>query len=306
MAGTPDVILSVGGDLSPLLRQLRGLDKANKFNFSINDRASTLALGRIKAGADQVTSSIEAANQRVIAFGASALVIGSTIRAFNELVKSTIQVERTFIEINSVFTLSAKSLDQFSKSLFDVARQTGQSFEIAGKAALEFSRQGLTVEQTLIRTRDALTLTRQSGLDAAKSVEALTAAVNGFSQESLNTTQIVNKLVAVDTRFAVSSADLAEALSRVGSTAQDAGLGLDQLIGLVTSAQQITARGGAVIGNAFKTIFTRLGRTDTLDQLENLGIVVRDLQGNALSADRVLQNLAGTFDTLTEAQKQQD
>lgn len=305
MAGTPDVILSVGGDLSPLLRQLRGLDKANKFNFSINDRASTLALGRIKAGADQVTSSIEAANQRVIAFGASALVIGSTIRAFNELVKSTIQVERTFIEINSVFTLSAKSLDQFSKSLFDVARQTGQSFEVAGKAALEFSRQGLTVEQTLIRTRDALTLTRQSGLDAAKSVEALTAAVNGFSQESLNTTQIVNKLVAVDTRFAVSSADLAEALSRVGSTAQDAGLGLDQLIGLVTSAQQITARGGAVIGNAFKTIFTRLGRTDTLDQLENLGIVVRDLQGNALSADRVLQNLAGTFDTLTEAQKQQ-
>lgn len=305
MAGTPDVILSVGGDLSPLLRQLRGLDKANKFNFSINDRASTLALGRIRAGADQVTSSIEAANQRVIAFGASALVIGSTIRAFNELVKSTVQVEKTFAEINSVFTLSAKSLNQFSKSLFDVARQTGQSFEVAGKAALEFSRQGLTVEQTLIRTRDALTLTRQSGLDAAKSVEALTAAVNGFSRESLNTTQIVNKLVAVDTRFAVSSADLAEALSRVGSTAQDAGLGLDQLIGLVTSAQQITARGGAVIGNAFKTIFTRLGRTDTLDQLENLGIVVRDLQGNSLAADRVLQNLAKTFDTLTEAQKQQ-
>jgi TP901 family phage tail tape measure protein len=302
---SPDVILSIGGDLSPLLRQLRGLDKNNKFNFAINDRASTLALGRIRAGADQVTSSIEAANQRVIAFGASAIVIGSTIRAFNELAKSTVQVEKTFAEINSVFTLSAKSLNQFSKELFNVARQTGQSFEVAGKAALEFSRQGLTVEQTLIRTADALTLTRQSGLDAAKSVEALTAAVNGFSRESLTTTQIVNKLVAVDTRFAVSSADLAEALSRVGSTAQDAGLGLDQLIGLVTSAQQITARGGAVIGNAFKTIFTRLGRTDTLDQLENLGVVVRDLQGNSLSADRVLQNLAKTFDTLTEAQKQQ-
>jgi phage-related minor tail protein len=185
---SPDVILSIGGDLSPLLRQLRGLDKNNKFNFAINDRASTLALGRIRAGADQVTSSIEAANQRVIAFGASAIVIGSTIRAFNELAKSTVQVEKTFAEINSVFTLSAKSLNQFSKELFNVARQTGQSFEVAGKAALEFSRQGLTVEQTLIRTADALTLTRQSGLDAAKSVEALTAAVNGFSRESLTTT----------------------------------------------------------------------------------------------------------------------
>ena len=34
---------------------------------------------------------------------------------------------------------------------------------------------------------------------------------------------------------------------------QDAGVSLDELIALVTSAQQTTARGGAVIGNSFKT-----------------------------------------------------
>jgi len=75
---------------------------------------------------------------------------------------------------------------------------------------------------------------------------------------------------------------LAEALSRTGQAAQEAGVSLDQLNALVTSAQQSTARGGAVIGNALKTIFTRLQRTDTLDQLEAFNISVRDVQGNIL------------------------
>ena len=74
---------------------------------------------------------------------------------------------------------------------------------------------------------------------------------------------------------------------------------------MVTAAQQKTARGGKVIGNSFKTIFTRIGRTDTLNQLENLGIAVRDVEGNTIGAKRILTDLANTFDSLTESQKAQ-
>jgi UDP-glucose 4-epimerase len=48
-----------------------------------------------------------------------------------------------------------------------------------------------------------------------------------------------------------------EAIKRVGSSASDVGVSFDQLIALVTSAQQVTARGGSVIGNSFKTIFNK-------------------------------------------------
>lgn len=224
-----DLILTVGGDLNPLTRQLRGFLRENKINFAINDRQTNLALGRIRAGADAVNKAIEAANQRVIAFGASALILGGLIRSVRELVSVTVSVEKSFSEINAVFNLTSNNLSKFSRDIFNIARETGQSFDIAAKAALEFSRQGLSVEQTSLRVRDALTLTRQSGLEVTKSVESLTAAINGFARESLNSTQIINKLIAVDFRFAVSAKDLAEALSRVGSTAQDAGLNFDQL-----------------------------------------------------------------------------
>jgi len=260
-------------------------------------------LGRITGQVSEFNKSLEASNARVLAFGASAGAIFAVQKALTATVKSAIEVEKSLTDINVVLGVSSKSLAAFGGSLFKIAKDTGQSFEVVANAATELARQGLSVEQTLQRTSDALILTRLSGLDTVRSVEALTAAINSFSKAGLSSTQIINKLANVDAAFAVSSADLAEAISRVGSTAQDVGVDIDQLIALVTSAQQTTARGGAVIGNSFKTIFTRLQRADTLDALEGIGIAVRDLQGNALPAVQILDNLAGSFNSLSKAQQ---
>ena len=260
-------------------------------------------LGRITGQVSEFNKSLEASNARVLAFGASAGAIFAVQKALSATIKSAIEVEKALTDINVVLGVSGKSLANFGDALFKIAKNTGQSFDVVAVAATELARQGLSVEQTLQRTSDALILTRLSGLDTVRSVEALTAAVNSFSRAGLNSTQIINKFANVDAAFAVSSADLAEAISRVGSTAQDVGVDIDQLIALVTSAQQTTARGGAVIGNSFKTIFTRLQRSDTLDSLEGIGIAVRDLEGNALPAVQILNNLAGSFTNLSKAQQ---
>jgi hypothetical protein len=58
---------------------------------------------------------------------------------------------------------------------------------------------------------------------------------------------------------------------RVGSSAAQSGVSLNELIAIVTSAQQTTARGGAVIGNSFKTIFTRLQRGKVVEFIRKFG-----------------------------------
>ena len=296
-----DIIISVDGDTRPLEAKL-GKISARTVNLNLKDSLSQ-PLGRITGKVSEFQKSLEASNARVLAFGASAGAIYTVQKAFSEIVKSTIEVEKSLADINVVLNASTKDLGKFGSSLFGIAKSTGQSFDQVSKAATEFARQGLGVAETLKRTSDALILSRLSGLDAASSVETLTAAVNTFSRAGITSTQIINKLANVDASFAVSTGDLAEAISRVGSTAQDVGVDLDQLIALVTSAQQTTARGGAVIGNSFKTIFTRIQRADTLDALEGVGVAVRDLQGNVLPAMQVLDNLAKTFGKLTQAQQ---
>ena len=235
-----DVILRVDADTRAAEAKIGKL--GNK-SINLNTKNFNQPLGKITGQLGEFEKSLEASNARVIAFGASAGAIFAVQRALSETIKSAIDVEKSLTDINVILNLSSESLSKFGGSLFDIAKNTGNTFKSVAEAATELSRQGLGVEETLKRTQNALILTRLSGLGAADAVEALTATINGFSKEALNSSEIVNKFAAVDAAFAVSSADLAEAIKRVGSSASEAGVSLDQLIGIVTAAQQITARG---------------------------------------------------------------
>jgi TP901 family phage tail tape measure protein len=300
--------LDVHGNTKPLEAAVQAAVnriRRTPIKITVDDKGATQPLGNMKRAADEFSKSMEAANARILAFGASMAIINGVADAFKGMVRNMVEVEKSLADINVVMGLSAQNLDKFGDGLFKVAKETGAAFRVAADAATEYARQGLSVEESLKRTRDALVLTRLTGMDSAEAVKSLTAAMNTYGNQIKDTTQLVSKFAAVDVQFAVSAEDFAAAISRTGQAAKTAGVDIDELIGIVTSAQQQTARGGAVIGNALKTIFTKTGRTDTLNQLEDLGIAVRDLEGNTIGAKRILTELANTFDHLSESQKAQ-
>ena len=260
-------------------------------------------LGRVSGLATEFEKSIAASNARVIAFGASVGIINGVQNAFATLVKTTIEVEKSLANIAIISGKTTQELEPFSRALFEIAKTTSQSFQTASEAALEFSRQGLGLEETLKRTQDALTLTRFTTLSAAEAVDVLTAAANSFGATGITTSEILNKLVAVDTKFAVSAEDLAKGLSRAGSIAQEVGVSFDELNAIVTIAQERTARGGAVIGNAFKTIFTRIRSDETIKALQSIGIYSFDAEGRLRPVVSLLEELAGKINTLSETKR---
>tara|TARA_R110002153_G_scaffold43986_4_gene124156 strand:+ start:14058 stop:19388 length:5331 start_codon:yes stop_codon:yes gene_type:complete len=280
---------------------------AQSFNASLNVTLNTAslnastkqvrqALGRITGQASEFQKSLDASTARVFAFGATTAVLNGVTQSFKKLISTTIEVEKRLIEVNSIFQATEASFNKFRNSIFQVAKETGQSFSTVADGAAELARQGLSAEETALRLKSALVLTRISGLDAEKSVKALTAAINGFESAGLKHTEIVNKMVAVDTAFAVSAQDLAEAFSRAGSTAEDAGVSFDELLGLVTAVEQKTARGGAVIGNAFKSIFTRLARGSTIDDLKELGVQIDSTQTGVQKLNSLSKAIEGISD----------
>ena len=164
-------------------------------------------------------------------------------------------------------------------------------FSEVAESTTEFARQGLNAEETAKRVSAAMTLSALSGMKAKDATEALTAAVNTFNNANLDAITIVNKLAQADAKFAVSSEDLAEGIKRSAAAAIDAKVNFAELGALITSLQQNTARGGAVIGNSLKSIFTRIQSPEVLNQLEKLGIKVRETNGETLSAMVILETM---------------
>jgi TP901 family phage tail tape measure protein len=305
----PSTILSAAFDEKQLSNSLERGINAGMRNTVFGKGFDTRALNQSFRGLNNEIRSfdkqLDSTNRRVLAFGASATIIYGTVRAFKELVTTTIEVQKSLGSINSIFRLSARDLDSFGKDLFNVAKQTGQSFRDVASAAEEFSRQGFDATETAKRTRDAMILVRLSGVDATKAVNGLTAAMATFGKTGIDTTTIINKLITVDQQFAVSAGGIIDAFTKVGSTLDDAGVNLDQFIGLVTAARQITGRSEAQIGNSLKTILTRLERSSTVEQLEAFGVAVRDSSGAAKDALGVLDALAKSYSNLTREQQQQ-
>jgi len=270
-----DLDIIVGADTRNLNKKVdSAVRKIERRGVNLDTKKGQLALGRITGKADEFTKSLEASNARVIAFGASVAVIEGVRRSFTKLVTTIVQVEQQLTSINSILGQSNNTIQQFGSSLFDVAKQTGQSFQQVAQTAQEFARQGLSVEQTLQRTSDALILTRLTTLKTDEAVAALTATINGFQREALTSTEVINKLRAVETSFAVSSDDLSNALARSASVAQGAGVSFDELLGVITAIKQRTGLGGATIGQGLKTVFTRLNLPTRVAELKNLNVEI--------------------------------
>ena len=271
---------------------------------SINASAKQVqqALGRITGQASEFQKSLDASTARVFAFGATTSIINGINQSFKKLISTTITVQAKLTEINSILGAGASEFNNYRNSIFKVAKSTGQSFQTVADGAAELARQGLGAAESAKRLEAALVLTRISGLGAQQSVKALTAAMNGFTSAGLTAEQVINKIVAVDTAFAVSAQDLADGFSRAGSTAEDAGVSFEELLGLITAVEQRTARGGAVIGNAFKSIFTRLSRGSTIEDLKALGVEINANQSGVQKLQALSKALEQVADPTVASQ----
>lgn len=304
-----DIInLSLGLNTSRAEQELRRLDALgnkifSKQGFKINVSTTGLPLGRITGDFDNFKSSLDAATARVAAFTATTGIVYGLADAFRRLFTESVNLEKQLASIQSILRVSSSELDKLSKDLLAVANGTAQSFDTAVQAATEFSRQGLTLNKTIEATTAALTLSRIAGLDAADSVQSLTAVMNTFVQEGLSYQQVLDTIISLDNNFAASAAGITDGLKRVGSVASEAGLQLREVASLITVVQQVSARGEAVISNGLKTIFTRLGRSNIQDALGEIGIATQTVTGEFRSYIDILTDLANKQDQLTDSQK---
>lgn len=250
-------------------------------------------LGRITGQASEFEKSMEAANARVLAFGASAAIIGGVGKAFKDLVSSTIEVEASLKNLQVITNATVKDMADYSKQLFDVAKNSATSFKDATKAALEFSRQGLAMNDVISRTNDAMIMTRLTGISLGEAISGITATINAFNNEDLSSSQILNSLSAIDLKTAASTDSIVKGLARSASAATAAGVSFKELSSAIAAMQAHTGLQGGQLGNSMKAIMTRiLDEKNALTKLEEQGVQIRSDNGELLKTMDILKNLA--------------
>lgn len=293
--------ITINADVDLDFRKATAQASAFQKQFSGNFRNN--GLKSLTTDANQFENALGKATTRIVSLGAAAVVFNTLRKSFAAFADATIEVEQSLARINVSLGQSSSSLKKYGDAIFDIASNTGSTFEEAAKAAELLSHQGLGAAETLKRLNAAMTLSRISGTDAAESVKSLTAAINSFSKEGLSGIDVADRFAAVSSKYGVSSKDLGDAVSGIGESASEAGVSLNQLLGIVTAVQQTTQQSGQAIKAALTTILSHAGRPEILEQLQQLGVAVKDTENNVLPTVRILQNLAGAYDGLNAPQK---
>ena len=139
----------------------------------------------------------------------------------------------------------------------------------------------------------------------ADTTEGAVALINQFrnevraaGSEAKFLEKALDAINAVSKNFAVESADLISVVRRTGGVFEAAGGQLNELIALFTSVRSTTRETADTIATGFRTIFTRIQRTETIDQLRELGIVLQDSTGKFVGPLDAIKRLSAGLSAL--------
>lgn len=198
-----------------------------------------------------------------------------------------------------------------------MAKEVGLTASEVAKLSIEFFRQGREARDALELTATAAKFARIAAIDVKEAANFLTAAINGFNLAASEATTIIDKFAALGAGAAASAAEIAIALSKVAPAAASAGVEVDTLMAFITKGIETTREAPENIGTAFKTIFARMrqltdiGKTleDGMDvnkvdnALKNIGVSLRNANGEFRDLDDVLIDVGGKWDSITRNQQ---
>ena len=213
------------------------------------------------------------------------------------------------------------TVKQMMSQYNEMGQELGSITTDIAEGADSWLRQGKSVQETNQLLKDSMVLSKVSDLSAADSTQYLTSAMNGYKVAAEDVMSIVDKVSQVDLYSATDAGGLMEAMSRVATTANTAGVSMDKLLGYVATTGEITGRNMSSIGESFKTIFARMSDikaqnyelvddngtvellSDVESSLKKVGIDLRKTVTEYNSYDDVLDNLADKWSSLNQVQQ---
>ena len=212
-------------------------------------------------------------------------------RVGSQMFNTIKEIDKALNEITVVSTYTTSQVWEMYDSFLAIANATGTASSEIIKVAGEYFKQGKSLTESLVLTEAAAMAARVAGISATESVRYLTAALNGYNLAAEDALSVSDKFSKLAASSATDYSDLAVAMSKVAAQASSMGVDMDNLMGMMTTALEVTQEAPENIGTSFKTIFARMA------EIKDLGIIQEDAT-SANSVAKALNSIGvALFDT---------
>lgn len=244
--------------------------------------------------------------------------VHALVQGLNQVYENVVQLDEAVVNLQVATGYSREQTQALISDYSKYAKELGATTTQVAEASDTWLRQGYSIEQSNALIKDSMMLSKLGQMDSAEATNSLTSAMRGYQLSVKDVTGIVDRLVKVDMSAAVSSSYISQAMSETATSANLAGISMDQLIGYIAAVGSTTQDSAESVGNSLKTMFARMGNvklgmledpesgenlSDVESTLSGLGIKLRDSNSEFRNFGDVLNEVAGKWDSYSSVQK---
>lgn len=241
--------------------------------------------------------------------GGALVGLGSIGLATVGIVKNAVTLEasfsKTMAQIGASTEGAAGHVDELNKLAMKLGAETSFSASDAAGAMLELGKAGINASDIMGGALSGtLTLAAAGSLDLGTASTIASNAMNTFNLRGKDMASIAAALAGGANASTASVESLGQALSQVGPGATNAGLSLQETVGVLSAFDQAGIKGSDA-GTSLKTMLARLvPQTDAASSaMRKYNLDFTDAQGNFVSITNIADQLRKGLGGLSEAQR---
>jgi TP901 family phage tail tape measure protein len=188
-------------------------------------------------------------------------------RTISYSVKRMAELELQTARLQQVFRGVGGTANELTDDVIKLAAAEGRGTQEAMQSAIAWSRLGLSRRQAAEATRVSLMAANVAEMTADEATQHLAATMAAYNLQVSELESALGMLNQTSNTYRVTNKDLLTGISRVSGVAQQAGLSLAELQGIIAASVQQTGQTGPNIANALKTVLVRMNRKDVKEFL---------------------------------------
>ena len=184
-------------------------------------------------------------------------IVMKAVQIGRDMVKNVKEIDTAMTSLYKVTDETSSRYNKFLDSASIKAKELGRSVSSLVEQTAEWAKRGYSLGEAEELAKTSSIYANVGEVDDETAVSDITTAMKAFNIEANDSITIVDKLNNLGNKYATSSADLGEGLTKSASALKLAGNDINQSLAMITGGTEIT-QDASEMGNAIKVMSMRI------------------------------------------------
>lgn len=320
-------VLKMSGVIEKLNENMNGLRVSTNVLSGSGSGGSSFLLGGLK---NLVSGNFKSIVGEIGSSVANVQILGQAFQQMKDGFNTFLDFNKGLTNISYTMDMSKEQLSSLGSSAVDMAKDLSMSLDNTMDIYQIYANMNTTSKEIQETAKPTAILSNLSGVDASTAADQVQGILQQFhmledgsttaADASMHVVDVLDKISGnIGMDYAKGIKVISDAVQASGQVAYDAGMSYEQLAAVSAKVAERTREDGSSIGNAMKTIITRISKVGSMpeyaadvsnedlsqasESLHKVGVEVYNTDGSFRDLDTILSELNSKWDGLTDAQK---